>query len=562
MAKSAPGSVNLQQVLGEALNLHRQGRLDEAERLYSRVLKADRNCFDALHLLGVLQRQRGKTGEAYRLITAALKIDPRSTDALSNLGLVLHALKRDVEAVASLEKALAIDPRHLDALNNRGSVLIDLRRASEAITSFDALLALQPRHIQALVNRGNAHAELGECERALADYEKALALAPGHPHALYNRGNALRTLGRELEAVAAYDQTLAAMPRQVSAWHNRGLALAAQNRHEDALQSFGQALAIEPNHADSHFNAAASLLTLGDWRRGFAEYEWRWKRSGMGARRSFSKPLWLGEFPLAGRTILLHAEQGLGDTVQFARYAPVLAASGAKVLIESPPELTELLRSLDGVAAVATRGEALSPFDLQCPLVSLPLACRTEVATIPASASYLHPPESLIERWRPRLEVLGPLRVAIAWSGRPSHPNDRRRSMALTDLAPLLEVPDVRFVSVQRDVRASDAAMLAAEPRVVHLGDDLADFSETAAVLSLCDLVICVDTSVAHVAGALGRPTWLMVPFQPDWRWLLGREDSPWYPTMRLFRQSAIGDWTGVSARLCNELAVWSSRGR
>jgi hypothetical protein len=422
------------------------------------------------------------------------------------------------------------------------------------------VIAQQPRHVQAYVNRGNAHAEMDDCQRALIDYDAALALAPGHPQALYNRGNALRTLGREAEAIASYDRTLAAMPRMVSAWHNRGLAFAALNRHREALESFARALAIDPEHANSHFSVAMSLLTLGDWQRGFAQYEWRWKRSGAGARRSFSKPLWLGEFPLAGRTILLHPEQGLGDTVQFARYAPVLAAGGAKVVIESPPELTELLASLDGVAAVVTRGEALPPFDLQCPLATLPLACRTEVATIPAAASYLRSPEDRIARWRPRLETLGPARVAIAWSGRPTHSNDRRRSIALTNLAPLLAVPGVRFVSVQRDVRASDAAALAADPRITHVGDDLADFADTAAVLSLCDLVICVDTSVAHVAGALGRPAWLMVPFQPDWRWLLARDDSPWYPTMRLFRQPAIGDWASVIGRLCGELATSSQR--
>jgi tetratricopeptide (TPR) repeat protein len=561
MAKPGPAALHLQQALAEALGLHRQGRLDEAERLYNRVLKAQRDHFDALHLLGMLQHQRGRSGEAYRLVKAALKVDPRSPDALSNLALVLHALKRDNEALASLDKALARTPGHLDALNNRGGILLDLNRQAEAIACFDAVIAQQPRHIQAYVNRGNAHAEMGDCQRALLDYDTALALAPGHPQALYNRGNALRTLARETEAIAAYDRALAAMPRMVSAWHNRGLAFAALNRHREALESFARALALDPEHANSHFSVAASLLTLGDFQRGLVEYEWRWKRTGTGARRTFRKPLWLGQGPIAGRTILLHAEQGLGDTVQFARYAPLLARDGAQVVLEVQPALKPLLAALDGVAAVVARGEPLPGHDLQCPVASLPLAYRTEVASIPAWVPYLRPSEAHLARWRPRIETLPSPRVAVAWSGQASHPNDRRRSMTLAELEPLLSVSGIRFISVQRELRAGEDKLLAQSAHVTHVGDDLADFADTAAVLAMSDAVVCVDTSVAHVAGALGRPTFLLVPFQPDWRWLLCRDDSPWYPTMRLFRQTAIGDWAGVVGRVRDALTALSVHG-
>ena len=527
MAKPGSAAPRIQQALAEALTLHRQGQFDEAERLYNRVLKAQRDHFDALHLLGMLQHQRGRSGEAYRLINAALKVDPRSADALSNLALVLHALKRDDEAIASLDKALALAPGHLDALNNRGGILLDLKRPADAIACFEAVLSQQPHHMQARINRGNARAESGEFELALADYDAVLARAPGHPQACYNRGNAQRTLGRDTKRSRPTTGRSRRLPRLVNAWHNRGLALAALNRHGEATESFGRALAIEPEHADSHFNSAASLLTLGDYRRGFAEYEWRWKRTGMGLRRDFRKPLWLGEFPLAGRTILLHAEQGLGDTVQFARYAPTLARDGARVVLEVQPELKGLLATLDGVAAVVARGEPLPAHDLQCPLASLPLACKTEVASIPTAVPYLRPSELHLARWRPRIQALASPRVAIAWSGRASHPNDRRRSMALAECNPMLSMPDFRFISVQRELRDFDAADSAANPHVAHVGDDLADFADTAAVLAMCDVVVCVDTSIAHVAAALGRPTLSMVPFQPDWRWLLGRDDSP-----------------------------------
>jgi tetratricopeptide (TPR) repeat protein len=556
MARSDPHPAALAQAVAEALALHQQGRLDEAEKLYARVLKAKRDHFDALHLLGMLNHQRGRAGEAFRLISAALKVDPRSADALSNLALVLHALKRDDEALASLGRALALAPGHADAITNRGNILLDLGRPADAVADFDAVLMAAPRHVQARINHGNALAMLGQNERAIADYDAALATAPGHPLALYNRGNALRALGCEAEAVADYDRALAAVPNHVNAWLNRGQALAALNRHQEALASYGKALALRPDYADAHFNAALSLLTLGDYARGFAEYEWRWKRTGMTTRSDFGNPLWLGETPLAGRTILLHAEQGLGDTVQFVRYAPLIARAGAQVVLEVQSALKPLLAGIEGVSATIARGESLPPFDLHCPLASLPLACKTDLANIPTEIPYLRAPAERLAQWRPRLEALPSPRVALAWAGQVSHPNDRNRSIALSQLAPLLETPGLRFVSIQRELRPGDAELLAREGRIAHLGNELADFADTAAVLALVDFVICVDTAVAHVAGALSRPAFVLLPFQPDWRWMLERERSPWYPAMTLFRQPAIGDWASVIARVRAALAA------
>ena len=553
-----PVPFNPGQSIRDALALHQQGRLDEAEKLYTRVLKAQRDNFDALHLLGMLNHQRGKAGEAYRLLTAALKGQPRSPDLLSNLALVLHSLKRSDEALAALDKALALAPGHPDALNNRGTLLLDINRPAEAIVAFDALLAAQPRHPQALVNRGNARVALGDAGAALADYDAALVAAPGHPFALYNRGNALRALGRKQDGIAAYDAALKAAPNYLNAWLNRGMTLAGLNRHQDAVASFGKVMALQPDNAEAHFNTAQSLLTLGDYPRGLAEYEWRWKRAGMVPRKDLRKPRWFGETPLAGKTILLHAEQGLGDTVMFTRYAPLLARSGARVVLEVQPELKELLASLEGDAAVVARGEPLPPFDLHCPLASLPLACKTELTSVPAEIPYLRASADRIEKWRPRLEALPSPRIALAWSGRATHVNDSNRSLSLAQLEPLLSLPNANFVGIQRELRPADAETLARETRILPLGGELADFADTAAVLALADLVICVDTSVAHVAGALGRPAYVLLPFQPDWRWTLDRETSPWYPQMRLFRQPAIGDWASVIARVRNELAKLS----
>jgi tetratricopeptide (TPR) repeat protein len=549
-----PGPFNISQAIHQAVHLHTQGRLDEAEKLYTRVLKAQRDNFDALHLLGMLNHQRGKAGEAYRLISASLSIQPRSPDALSNLALVLHALKRDDEALAALEKALAIAPGHPDALNNRGNLLLALKRPADAVAAFDAVLAKDSRHVGALVNRGSARIELGQREQALADFAAALAIAPGHPLTLYNQGNALRALGRVTEAIAAYDAALAGAPGHVNAWLNRGLALAELNRHQDALASYGKVLALQPDHADAHFNEAMSLLTMGDYPRGLAAYEWRWKRAGIGARKDLRKPPWLGDAPLTGKTILLHAEQGLGDTVMLARYAPLLARAGAKVVLEVQPELKEMLSGLDGVTSVVARGEPLPPHDLHCPLGSLPFACKTELSGVPAEIPYLRASEPSIAKWRSRLEALPGRRIVLTWSGRATHINDRNRSLALDQLEPLLTVPDASFISVQRELRVTDAELLAREPRIVHLGDELESFADTAAVLALADLVICVDTSVAHVAGALGRLALVLLPFQPDWRWTLDRVRSPWYPAIKLFRQAVPGDWASVIARVRTEL--------
>lgn len=553
MAK--PPGFDLGQTLQQALALHQQGRLDEAEKLYTRVLKADRNQFDALHLSGMLNHQRGKAGEAFRLLSAALKVNPRSPEALSNFAMVLVSLKREAEALASVDKALQIAPGHPDALNNRGNVLMEMKRPQEAVAAFDALLAAQPRHLMARINRGNALAASGLPTKAIADYDEALKLAPGHPLALYNRGNALRELGREREAIESYDRALAAMPQHPGALRNRGLALAALNRHQDALASYAKIIALKPDDADAHFDASMSLLTLGDYARGFAEYEWRWKRAGMNAKPRFRQPLWLGETPLGSKTILLHAEQGLGDTIQFARYATMLARDDAKVLLEVQPELKELLSQVEGVAGVFARGETLPAFDVQCPLMSLPLALKTTPQNMPPDVPYLRASEDRIAKWRPKLEALAAPRVAIAWSGRATHINDRNRSLTLAALEPLLALPNIRFVSIQREIRLPDAERLAADPRILHVGDALDDFSDTAAVLALADLTICVDTSVAHLAGALGRPVWALIPFQPDWRWGLTGTRTPWYPGVELWRQAEPGDWTNVINQMTVKLA-------
>jgi len=496
-------------------------------------------------------------GEAHRLMAAALKINPNAPDALVNFANVLHALKRDGEALTHLDKALALRPGDQEALLYRGNALNALDRREDAIACYDAVLARNPAHGDALLNRGTARARLGRHADALTDFDAVLTRIPHHVEALYNRGTALLELERPDAALAAFDAAVAAAPKHVGAWTNRGRALQALNRHADAVTSFEKAIAVDKNFADAHSNMALSLLTLGQLSRGFAEYEWRWKRTGMSdARRNYRGRPWLGEFLIGQRTIRLAAEQGLGDSIQFVRYAPLLARSGAKVVLEVQPELKALLAGVDGVTSCHARGETLPAYDVYCPLSSLPLAFKTESATIPADIPYLRADETHLAKWRPIIEALPGKRVALAWAGHAKHPNDRNRSIALAQLEPLLAVDGISFVSIQRDLRGGDEVILARHKSVTHIGDKLDDMADTAAVLALANLTIAVDTSVIHLAGAMEREAWVMLPFSPDWRWTLTGDHSPWYPRMRLFRQAKPGDWPGVIASLRDALRV------
>jgi tetratricopeptide (TPR) repeat protein len=543
----------LGRTIEEGMMLQRQGRFAEAEKIYTRILKTLPDQFETLQLLAELKMQRGKPGEAFRHMAAAVAARPGSADARVHLGHVLRVLKRDVDALASFEKALAIEPGHVDALGLRGDVLLALRRPAEALDCFEKILASAPGHADARANRGVALAALGRHEEALADFDAALA-AGLNPIVSYNRGNALAALGRHAEAVAAYDRALAVIPNHVAACSSRGVSLQALNRHADAIASFDRALALDPAFADAHFNKSLALLAIGDYPRGQAEYEWRWKRTGTeNLRHNFSRPLWLGEFPLHDKTILLHAEQGLGDTIQFARYVPQLARAGANVVLEVHPELKPLLSRLDGCRTVIARGEARPAHDVHCPLGSLPLALKTGLASVPAEIPYLSADAERVARWRPRLEAFGSPRIALVWAGNVAHANDRNRSLALSSLRALWAGNGASVVSLQRDLRAGDAELLAGAP-VLHLGGELTDFDDTAAVIASCSLVIAVDTSVAHLAGALGRPLWMLLPFASDWRWTAAADRSPWYPSARLYRQPRPGDWDSVVARVASDL--------
>jgi len=320
------------------------------------------------------------------------------------------------------------------------------------------------------------------------------------------------------------------------------------------LASYDRALAVRPNYAEARWNMSLVQLLTGDFYGGWREYEWRWKNKGLELfKRDFAQPLWLGETEIEGKTILLHSEQGFGDTIQFSRYVPLIAARGARVLLEVPAPLKDLVVSLAGVAQVISAQDEPPRFDLHCPLLSLPLALGTRMETIPAHVPYFAVPAESMRRWHAALGSKHRLRIGLAWSGGPRHKKDANRSIKLHSLLPFLDV-EADFISLQKDVRADDATVLQGRTDLAHFGDKLDTFADTAAVIGSLDLVISVDTSVAHLAGALAKPVWILLPFLPDWRWLLDREDSPWYPTARLFRQNAPGDWSSVISLVVLEL--------
>jgi tetratricopeptide (TPR) repeat protein len=363
---------------------------------------------------------------------------------------------------------------------------------------------------------------------------------------LYNRGVALRELKRFEEALASYDHALTLRPDYAEALLNRGSILYELKRFEEALANYDQALTRRPDYAEAHFNEALCRMLIGDLNRGFEKHEWRWEsRQARNDKRDFAQPLWLGSNEITGKTILLHAEQGFGDTIQFCRYVPLVVERAARVILEVQDPLRELMSALPGATQIVSRGEPLPDFDIHCPLLSLPLAFATRLETIPAATPYLHASPQQAMSWNARLGPKRRLRIGLAWAGRQTHKNDHNRSVSFSSLMPLLDF-DATFVSLQREVRMSDTTTLRDRSDVLHFGGELNNFSDTAAIISNLDLVISVDTSVAHLAGALGKPVWILLPYVPDWRWLLDREDSPWYPTARLFRQNHTRTWDDV----------------
>ncbi|CCE01649.1 tetratricopeptide repeat protein [Bradyrhizobium sp. STM 3809] len=544
--------------VGLAQALQQAGRRDEAIKAYDRALQLQPDAAESWDALSELLQLTGRHAEAALACDRLLQLKPDRAAAWFRLGEVLEAQGRRDEAALAFEQVLELRPDDVDAANKAGAVHFDAGRYGEAIARFGQSLRQQPDQAGVLCLKGISLRRLRRYDEAQPLGQRAHLLAPHDPDIANSYGCILQNLGRHDEAVTVFDKAIAIRPQTADFHNHRGTSLAELHRFDEAFASFDRAIALRPDFADAHWNAALFRLLTGDFARGWAAREWGRKCRAVGfVERSFDVPMWLGDAPLQGRTILLHSDEGLGDTIQFARYATMVAARGARVLLEVDAVLQPLLSGIDGVAQCLVRGlDAMPAIDAHCPLSSLPLAFATSLDTIPAAPNYLpQPPAERRAVWQQRLGAPSRLRVGLVWSGNPAHLNDHNRSVPLAVLAPLLDL-DVQFVSLQKGVRPADAAVLADRSDILDLTADIRDFVDTAALIDNLDLVLTVDTSVAHLAGALGKPTWIMLPYTPDYRWLLDRDDSPWYPSVRLFRQDARRNYADVVARMREALAT------
>jgi tetratricopeptide (TPR) repeat protein len=491
----------------------------------------------------------------------AIALDPGLAKAYNNRALILRRLKRYEEALRDCEMSIGLSPGYQEAHIGAGNVLRDLKRHEDALACYDEALRHGERDAGLIDLRGMTLRELRRYDEALEAHDEALQSDPNLANALQNRGNVLRDLGRFDEALACFEQALQMEPASAFAWVNQGAILAAMGRYEESLAKYDRAIALDPELAVAYWNRSLLHLEHGNFKDGWLDHEWRWQTPhflNSPDIRPFDAPLWLGQEDLAGKSILLYSEQGFGDVLQCARYVPLLAARGATVILETHVPLAGLLARLDGVAQVIPRGQPVPATDWRCPMMSLPLAFGTELGTIPAPNHYLRADPARVAAWR---EVLGPAskpRVGLVWSGNPTHGNDSNRSLDFDRITALLS-DRFEFFTLQRDVRPTDQVALDLDGRVRGFGHELKDFGDTAALCELMDVVVSVDTSVAHLAGALGRPTWVLLPAIADWRWLRERRDSPWYPSARLYRQPAPGAWDAALAEVKADLERFAS---
>ena len=529
---------------------------DQAVEWIARAIRQDPKP-EYLSSLGTALRHQGRHDDALKTFDKALQLKPDDADLWQNLGEVLFTLNRPADALLSFQHALKLDPRHWGAMHNSGLLLHQQGRFEEALNHFDSCNELRPDNISTLRMRAVALRELRRFEESLLADRQVYALSPGDIETCHNIGAALRVLGQYEEALEWFDRTLALRPNLIQALNNKASSLAQLQRFDEAFAVYDRTKELGLNNALTDWNLALVHMLIGNFEAGWAGREARWHIPSFSAKYPvFTGPKWLGEEPIDGKTIVIGVDEGLGDAIQFARYVPMLAARGARVILAVQEPLCVLLSAVPGVSLCIpiSPTSSVPPFDFHCPMSSLPLAFATRLDTIPGEASYLpRPDQARVQAWEARLGSRTRLRVGLVWSGNPDHLNDRHRSITLQKFSRILDA-DAAFISLQKDLRPGDKAVLLERIGIVDLTAHLTDFTETAALVSCLDLVITVDTSVAHLAGALGCPTWILLPHTPDYRWLLDRDDSPWYPTVRLFRQSETREYDSVLDRVRSEL--------
>ena len=584
-----PSDVTIQQTFDEALRHRIAGRRAEAEALLRQAMDAGNADARTLGELGTKALDAGWNEAAEVLFGRAVAIDPQSATALSNLGRAFTAAGRLDDAIAACREAIQLRPDLAEAHNQLGVAFGAQGRLEEAVAAFQKAVKLRPGYAVAHNNLGIALRTMGRLDDAAAAYRRAIRIQPDYIEAINDLGNILETLGRSDEAIAAFRQAILAAPGDADLHNNLGIALREKGRIEEAVGSYSRAIALDPRHADAHHNLGNALgqlgrlgdaqaaciraleinpqdaqakflsgtlhLLAGEFSLGWPRYEERWDiPEATSPRRDFAHPVWDGS-ALEGRRVLIHEEQGFGDAIQFIRYAPLVAERGGQVILECSGSLAEVFSTVKGVGQIVVAGEPLPPFDIHIPMMSLPLTFGTTVESIPQNVPYISADAARCEFWRAWLaENDSILKVGIVWGGRTDTTQRSLRSVRLRDWLPIFRVPDVDFVSLQVGRGIEQIKQLPGRQPVRDASCHIEDFADTAALVSQLDLVIAVDTAVAHLAGALGKPVWVLLPFAPDWRWMLGREDSPWYPSMRLFRQQRALEWEPVISRVRKEL--------
>lgn len=541
-------------LLNAAADLHQRGKLAEAAESYKKVLSVDKNNGEAMHFLATLEGRRGNYTAAVSLFEKVVQLRPDLAEAICNRGTALQDLNLWESALLCFERAIVIRPSYSTALNNRGAALDRLGRKRESIISFDQAILFQPSFAEAFFNRGLALEKLDRWPEALVDLDRSLLIKQSNAEALNSRGNVLYRLERWAEALSAYNRATLIKPDYVEAFNNRGAALQMLGRAEEAITSFEKAIRIDPDFADAYGNQSQVLLLLGRFSEGWRKYEWRLKKEDLKYKQSLdARTAWRGKESVTGKRLLIQCEQGLGDSIQFVRYLPMIAALGAEIFVSAPKTIASLLSDMQIPMTLIAEDSSPPPFDVCCPLMSLPFVFDTTIETIPAPIPYIRANPNKKAIWKKRLGSTNKTRVGLVWSGSTVHKRDSSRSIKLEALISLLALP-IEWHSLQTEYRDYDAEVFVRHPQVQRHDRHLTDFSETAALLDCLDMVITVDTSVAHLAGAMGKPAWVLLPFVPDFRWLLDRSDSPWYPSIKLFRQDKRRDWTIVISEVRDSL--------
>ncbi len=578
-------SADLAKALDHAVQLHTDGKLAEAEASYRKILAVDPNHPEVLHLLGVVALQVGANETAVQLIGQALAIKPDFVAAWNNMGIAHKALGQFDDAINCYHQVLSFDPDHPGALSNLGSAHREKGDVREAVSFYQKSLILQA-DAEVFTNLGNALEILGDLDGAVANHHRALALNPNYPGALNNLAVALgkqgktedaaecfqkslainpdaiiltslgdtqRELGKPLDAEKCYLAALSMNPHLAEAQHNLGVVFQERGELDKAMACYHKALAIRADYAEAHLSLGHCQLLLGDLEAGLQNQAWRWHtKSYRASTRAFDVAKWDGQ-DFQGKTLFIHREQGLGDFIQFVRYLPLVAKRGGRIIIEAPEKLLPLFPVIEGADGVVTTGRQPASFDFYIPLLDLPQVLGTGLDSIPQAPVAMAVDPERVEKWQKRLAAYQGLRVGLIWGGNPEHQKDHLRSMNPALFKPLPQVAGAHIFSLQvdRDGQASTTF----GPDIIDLIPEAAPFNETAAVMMALDLIVTVDSSSAHLAATLGRPVWTLLPFIPDWRWMLDRDDSPWYPTMRLFRQPSFGDWGPVIDNICETMA-------